>query len=315
MAMNVITDWQDLTAGNRGAAAALGNFDGVHLGHREVIAQAAQAARALDAPLAVITFDPHPRRVFRPADPPFRLTTLAQQSRALEALGVQRLYLLHFDFAMAQMSDRQFAQAVLHEGLGVRHVAVGFDISFGAGRTGSPASMKAYGEGFGFGVSVTPALTMAGGTKVSSSAVREALRDGAPEQAADMLGWPFSIEGVVRRGRQLGRQLGYPTANVALEDYVAPRLGIYATRTRMADGRILPGVSNIGRNPTVGEVEARLETHLFDFDEDIYGEVIETFLIAFLRPEEKFDGLAPLIEQMGRDCIEARRILGIGPAI
>jgi riboflavin kinase / FMN adenylyltransferase len=310
MSMRIVSGWRDLREDDRGAVAALGNFDGVHLGHRQVISAAATAAAALDAPLAVITFDPHPRRVFRPSDPPFRLTTLVQQARALEALGVQRLHLLPFDFAMAQMSDREFATHVLQEGLGVRHVAVGFDISFGAGRTGSPQTMQAYGEALGFGVSVTPALTMPSGAKVSSSAVRDALREGDPGRAAEILGRPFSIEGVVRRGRQLGRQLGFPTANVALEDYVAPKLGIYATRTRMADGRLLDGVSNIGRNPTVGEVEARLETHLFDFDEDIYGEVIETFLIDFLRPEEKFDGLAPLIAQMGRDCIEARRILG-----
>ena len=281
----------------------------VHLGHQSVIGGARDAARALGAPLAVITFDPHPRRVFRPADPPFRLTTLDQQIRVLESLGVERLHLLPFDFSMASMTDREFAQDVLHQGLGIRHVAVGFDISFGAGRSGSPETMKAYGEEFSFGVSVAPALTDHG-VKVSSSAVRDALRAGEPDKAAEILGRPFAIEGVVRRGRQLGRTLGFPTANVALEDYVAPRLGIYATRTRMADGRLLPSVSNIGKNPTVGEVEARLETHIFDFDEDIYGEVIETSLIAYLRPEVKFDGLPALIEQMGLDCIEARRILG-----
>ncbi len=310
MSLRIINQWRDLPASDRGAAAALGNFDGVHLGHQAVIAAAADAARKLGAPLAVITFEPHPRRVFRPADPPFRLTTGSQQARILEGLGVERLHLLPFDFDMASMTDRQFAKDVLHEGLGIRHVAVGFDISFGAGRSGSPDTMRAYGEEFGFGVSVTPAMTMEAGVKISSSAVRDALRAGEPAQAAAILGRPFAIQGIVRRGRQLGRQLGFPTANVALEDYVAPRLGIYATRTRMADGRLLPGVSNIGKNPTVGEVEARLETHLFDFDEDIYGEVIETHLLAYLRPEVKFDGIPALVEQMALDCIEARRILG-----
>lgn len=309
MALKIVTEWRDLAADLRGAAAALGNFDGVHRGHRAVIEQAGQAAASLGAPLAVITFDPHPHKVFRPAEPPFHLTTLHQQVRQLAALGVERLYLLPFDFAMASMSDREFAQDVLHRGLGVRHVAVGFDISFGANRTGTPQSMQAYGQAFGFGVTVAPALTLDDGVKISSSAVREALRNGDPQAAAVMLDRPFALEGVVRRGRQLGRQLGFPTANVALEDYVQPKLGIYATRTLMPDGRLLDGVSNIGRNPTVGEVEARLETHLFDFDEDIYGEVIETQLIAYLRPEVKFDGLPALIEQMGRDCVEARRIL------
>lgn len=311
MSLKVIHGWRDLSEAERGAAAALGNFDGVHLGHAQVIGLAREAAVSLGAPLAVITFDPHPRRVFRPSNPPFRLTTLNQQVRALEALGVERLHLLPFDFAMASMTDRQFADEVLCEGLGVRHVAVGFDISFGSGRTGSPETMKAYGAELGFGVSVAPALTSASGEKISSSQVRAALRDGRPDEAAAVLGRPFAIEGVVRRGRQLGRTLGFPTANVELDDYVAPKLGIYATRTRMADGRVIPGVANIGTNPTVGEVQARLEVHLFDFDEDIYGEVIETSLIAYLRPEVKFDGLPALIEQMGKDCVEARAILGL----
>lgn len=310
MNLKVIHGWRDLPTADRGAAAALGNFDGVHRGHEQVIGQAREAARRLDASLAVITFDPHPRRVFRPSDPPFRLTTPRQQIEALEALGVERLYLLPFDFAMASMTDRQFAAEVLHTGLGVRHVAVGFDISFGSGRTGSPEIMKAYGAEFGFEVSVAPELCGASGVKVSSSEIRAALRDGRPEDAAALLGRPFAIEGVVRRGRQLGRTLGFPTANVALEDYVAPKLGVYVTRTRMADGRVLPGVASIGTNPTVGVVDARLEVHLFDFDEDIYGEVIETELVAYLRPEVKFDGLPALIEQIGRDCRQARTILG-----
>ena len=310
MPLKIVTHWRGLDPADRGAAAALGNFDGVHLGHQHVISAAREAAQAMGVPLAVITFDPHPRRMFRPSDPPFRLTTLDQQASILESLGVERLFLLPFDYAMGSMTDRQFAEDVLHAGLGVRHVAVGFDISFGTGRTGTPKTMQAYGEAFGFSVSITPALTMPDGIKISSSAVREALRDGEPAAAAAILGRPFAIEGIVRRGRQLGRTLGFPTANVALEDYVAPRLGVYASRTRMADGRLLASVSNIGRNPTVGEVEARLETFIFEFDADIYGEIIETQLIAYLRPEVKFDGLPALIEQMGRDCLEARGILG-----
>jgi riboflavin kinase/FMN adenylyltransferase len=309
MTLQIVTGWKGLSERQRGAAAALGNFDGVHLGHAKVIARAREAADRLGAPLAVITFDPHPRRVFRPSDPPFRLTTLRQQVRALEALGVERLHLLPFDFSMASMTDRQFADEVLCQGLGLRHVAVGFDISFGAGRTGSPDTMKAYGEALGFEVSVVPAFTGGTGGKISSSEVRAALRDGRPQDAAAVLGRPFAIEGVVRRGRQLGRTLGFPTANVALDDYVAPKLGIYATRTRMHDGRVIPGVASIGTNPTVGVVDARLEVHLFDFDEDIYGEVIETDLIAYLRPEVKFDGLPALIEQMGKDKAQARAIL------
>lgn len=308
--MKIYCDWRGLTEADKGAAVALGNFDGVHLGHQKVIALAAEAAKRLSAPLGVVTFDPHPRRIFRPTDPPFRLMSLDQQARALAALGVERLYLLPFDFEMANLTDEGFATEVLAKGLGVRHVAVGFDISFGKGRTGSPEAMADYGARLGFGVSTAPALLGPHGEKVSSSEVRDFLRDGDPAGAAQVLGRPFAIEGVVRRGRQLGRTLGYPTANVALEDYVAPRLGVYATRTRLPDGRVLPGVANIGCNPTTGLVDARLEVFLFDFDEDLYGQVIETELVAFLRPEAKFDGLPALIDAIKTDEANARAILG-----
>lgn len=308
MTLKIVQGWKNLDPADRGASVALGNFDGVHLGHQAVIGLAAEAAQGAGCPLGVITFDPHPRRLFHPDEPSFRLMTLDQQARALEALGVSRLYVLNFDFEMASFSDREFAQFVLHEGLGVKHVAVGFDISFGKGRTGSPALMKAYGEAFGFGVSVAEAVGEGEG-KFSSTGVRDALRDGHPEAAAAILGRPFAIEGVVRRGQQLGRQLGFPTANVFMADYVTPRLGVYATRTRLPGGRLLPGVANIGKNPTTGEVETRLEVWIFDFDEDLYGQVIETELVAFLRPEEKFGSIELMVEQIHRDEAQARAIL------
>jgi riboflavin kinase/FMN adenylyltransferase len=309
MRPRIIHGWKHLAPGDRGAAVALGNFDGVHKGHQQVIAGAARAARKVGAPLAVITFDPHPRRLFHPDEPAFRLMTTDQQARALADLGVDLLYVLNFDFEMANFSDRAFAEHVLHEGLGVRHVAVGFDISFGKGRTGSPRAMADYGAELGFSVSVAEAAGE-GAEKYSSTAVRAALRDGHPEAAAAILGRPFAIEGVVRRGQQLGRQLGFPTANVFMVDYVVPRLGVYATRTRLPDGRLVPGVANIGKNPTTGEVETRLEVWLFDFDEDLYGQVIETRLIAFLRPEEKFGSIDLMVEQIRRDEQSARGILG-----
>ncbi len=313
MTPRIIHGWKHLEAADRGAAVALGNFDGVHLGHQAVIAQAAQAARALNAPLGVISFDPHPRRLFQPDEPSFRLMTMEQQGRALGALGVDNFHVLAFDFEMASFTDREFARKVLHEGLGVSHVAVGFDISFGKGRTGSPDLMKAYGEEFGFSVSVAEAVggpESGEGAKYSSTAVRDALRDGRPQDAAAILGRPFAIEGVVRRGQQLGRQLGFPTANVFMADYVTPKLGVYATRTRLPDGRLLNGVANLGNNPTTGEVDTRLEVWIFDFDEDLYGQVIETQLIGFLRPEEKFNGIEAMVEQIYRDEAQARAILG-----
>jgi riboflavin kinase/FMN adenylyltransferase len=310
--MRIITHWKDLPQSDRGACVALGNFDGVHKGHQKVIQLAADAARAQQSPLGVISFEPHPRRLFHTLEPAFRLTTIDQQSRALSELGVDRLYLLAFDYEMAGLSDEDFARCVLHEGLGIRHVAVGFDISFGKGRSGSPAAMTHYGDRYGFGVSVAEAVGE-GVEKYSSTAVRAALRDGLPDRAAAMLGRPFAIEGIVRKGKQLGRQLGIPTANVPLSDYVTPKLGVYATRTRVPDGRWLPGVANIGVNPTTGgEDEARLEVWLFDIDIDLYGEVIETQLISFLRPEQKFESLDLMMEQIHRDEAAARTLLSVG---
>ena len=308
--LRVIKGWKDIPAEDRGAAVAMGNFDGVHRGHQQVIALAAKAAGELGAPLGVITLDPHPRVYFRPDEPAFLLMKPDQQARALEALGVDILYVLPLTPELAQMTDREFAQTVLHEGLGARHVAVGFDNSFGRDRTGSPETMRAYGAQMGFGVSVAAPVEDGSGDKYSSTGVREAMRDGHPERACAILGRPFAIEGAVQRGRQLGRKLGFPTANVALADYVIPKFGVYATRTRLPDGRDIPGVANIGVNPTIeGERVPLLEVWLFDFDEDIYDQVIETDLIAFLRPELKFDGLETMTVQVMKDAKVARDLL------
>lgn len=307
--MRIVHGWKGLEEADKHAAVAFGNFDGVHRGHQRVIAQAAQAAMEQKAPLGVISFEPHPRQIFQPNAPTFRIMKPDQQARALAALGVDVFYVLPFDQEMANLTDRQFAEEVLAKGLGVRHVAVGFDISFGKGRTGSPELMTKYGQEFGFTVSVAEALGD-GEEKFSSTGVRQALRDGRPEEAAAILGRPFAIEGVVEHGRKLGRTLGFPTANVALTDYVVPKYGVYATRTRLPDGREIAGVASIGVNPTIpGEIAARLEVWLFDFDEDIYDQVIETDLIAFLRPELKFDSLEEMTVQIAEDARQARALL------
>jgi riboflavin kinase/FMN adenylyltransferase len=307
--MRIVHDWKGLADSDRGAAVALGNFDGVHRGHQQVIALAAKAAGRLKAPLGVVSFEPHPRRIFQPDAPSFRLMQPDQQARALADLGVDIFYVLPFNPELAQMTDREFVVEVLDRGLGVRDVAVGFDISFGKGRTGSPETMARYGEELGFGVSVAQAVGE-GNAKFSSTSVREVLRDGHPEIAASILGRPFAIEGMVEHGRQLGRTLGFPTANVDLRDYVLPRFGVYATRTRLPDGREIAGVANIGVNPTIdGVIAPRLEVWLFDFDEDIYDQVIETDLVAFLRDEAKFDGLDPMVAQIHADAARARALL------
>jgi riboflavin kinase/FMN adenylyltransferase len=288
----------------------MGSFDGVHRGHQRVIALAAKAAGEAGSPLGVIILDPHPRVYFRPDEPAFRLMKPDQQARALEALGVDVLYVLPLDAELAVMTDREFATRVLHESLGARHVAVGFDHSFGKDRTGSPETMRVYGEELGFEVAVAEPVADGEGEKLSSTAVRDALREGRPQDAAAILGRPFAIEGEVQRGRQLGRKLGFPTANVPLADYVTPRFGVYATRTRLPDGREVPGVANIGINPTVDGVTAPLlEVWLFDFDEDIYDQAIETDLVAFLRPEEKFDNLDLMTVQVMKDAQAARDLL------
>jgi riboflavin kinase / FMN adenylyltransferase len=282
----------------------------VHKGHQAVIALAADAAKALGAPLGVTSFEPHPRRWFDPEAEPFQLMTRRQQAKALEALGADFLYVLPFDAQMAAMSDAEFAREALAEGLGAKHISAGFDVTFGNERSpGDPEALKRYGAALGFSVSIAPKLGDAEVAKYSSSAVRRALKAGQPERAADILGRPFAMEGVVRRGAQLGRKLGFPTANVSAGDYVRPRLGAYATRTRLPDGRLLPGVANFGENPATGLVEPRLEVHLFDFDEDLYDQTIETELIAFLRPEANFENLDALTAQIAEDARRAREAL------
>jgi riboflavin kinase/FMN adenylyltransferase len=309
VSIRVVRDWRNLPDHERGASVALGNFDGVHLGHQRVIAAAGEAARQAGAPLGVVSFEPHPRLFFQPDAEPFRVMTPGQQSRALAALGVDLFYELPFGAEMAGMSDSAFVEDVLVAGLGVRWVAVGFDVTYGKGRTGGPAELKAAGERLGFGVSVVERVDDAGGEKLSSSAVRDALHAGEPEQAAAILGRPFAIEGQVVHGDKRGREIGVPTANVRLGDYVRPKYGIYAVRVRLPDGRMFDGVANLGVRPMFQSPEPLLEAWLFGFDGDLYGQVIETELVAFLRPEMDFDSLEGLKVQIDQDAAAARTVL------
>lgn len=305
----VVRDWRGLAPEHRGAAVAIGAFDGVHRGHQAVIASARAAAARLGAPLAVVSFDPHPRRWFQPDAAPFRLMAPDQMADALGALGVDLLYLLPFDAEMAAMSDAQFAEQVLSQGLGVRHASVGFDFTFGKGRTGSPEALRAYGERLGFTVSVADRLDDADGLKLSSSAVREALKAGDMPRARAILGRPFAIQGEVVHGDKRGRTIGVPTANVALGDYMRPAYGVYATRTRLPDGRLVDGVANLGVRPMFLTETPLLEVWLFDFAEDLYGQVIETELVALLRGEMRFDGLDALKVQIDADAEASREAL------
>lgn len=289
----------------KGCAIALGNFDGVHLGHQAVLAD----ARAHGARLGVATFRPHPRRFFQPDAPPFQLQTPAQRVRALQALGVEEVFEIGFDAALARSSDEEFAARVLHDGLGARHVSVGADFRFGRGRMGDVTSLKALGARLGFGVGAVAPVGEAG-ARYSSTAIRKAIEAGDMETAAAQLSRPWAIEGEVKRGFQRGRGFGFATANLALGDYVRPRLGVYAVRVRVGDAW-RDGVASVGVNPTVGALpEPVLEAHVFAFDAELYGQTIEVALIAFLRDEAHFTDVDALKAQMARDVETAKAALG-----
>lgn len=307
--MRIVRDWRDLPDADRGAAVAVGAFDGVHRGHQAVIAEAGAAAERLGAPLGVVSFEPHPRRWFQPDAAPFRLMTADQMAEALGPLGVDILYLLPFDGEMAGMSDAGFAERVLAQGLGARHAGVGFDFTFGKGRSGSPEALRTYGERLGFTVSVAERIDDPDGLKLSSSAVREALKAGDMDRAAAILGRPFAIRGEVIHGDKRGRAIGVPTANIDLGDYMRPAYGVYAIRARLEDGRTIDGVASLGVRPMYAVERPLLEAWLFDFDGDLYGQALDVQLIAWLRGEEIFDGLDALKAQIERDAAAARAVL------
>jgi riboflavin kinase / FMN adenylyltransferase len=307
MGVRVFHDWRGLPADAQGASIALGNFDGVHLGHARVVA-GAHAGRP-DAPLAVLTFEPHPRELFRADDPPFRLTLPEERAEALAALGVTLLYELRFDREFSLITAEEFVAEVLHRGLGAKHLASGPDFAFGHRRGGDTGFLARRAEALGMGMTVVPPLADAGGP-YSSTRIRRLLQDGYPERAAAELGRPWAIRGPVTQGDQRGRTIGFPTANVPLGRHLEPARGVYAVKVRLADGAVVPGVANIGRRPTVNAgPESRLEVHLFDFAGDLYGQEIAVALHAYLRAERKFGGLDELRAQIALDAAEARRLL------
>jgi riboflavin kinase / FMN adenylyltransferase len=306
--MRIFTNWRDLPPDARGATVALGNFDGVHRGHASLI-RATHAARP-DAPLAVLTFEPHPREVFRPDDPPFRLTLSAERADALAALGVDLLYELPFNHEFSLMTAEAFVADVLHEGLGARHLVSGQDFAFGHRRGGNTSFLASRAEALGMGLTLVPPVTDAQGP-LSSSRIRRALQDGYPERATAELGRPWAIRGIVSHGDKRGRTIGFPTANVPLGRHLEPARGVYAVTTRLSSGTTHKGVSNIGRRPTVNAgTESRLEVNLFDFSGDIYGTEITVALHSYIRPEIKFSGLDALKAQIAADAAEAKRLLG-----
>jgi len=293
----------------RGGIVALGNFDGFHLGHQAVVGRAVAQARALGRPALVATFDPHPVRHFKPDAAPFRLTTLDQRERLFTQAGAAAMVVFAFDAALAGLTAQEFVDERLVRNLGVAGVVTGADFTFGKGRGGNVAVLAALGEARGFACETVGAV-MAGDEPVSSSHIRELLQAGDPAGAARLLTRPFAIAGVVQHGDKVGRSIGYPTANIALGSYLRPAYGIYAVRGHLPDGRVMNGAANIGIRPSFDPPKELLEVYFFDFDEDLYGQLIEVDLIAYLRPEAKFDSLAALTTQMDADCAAARAILG-----
>ncbi|MDB2552085.1 bifunctional riboflavin kinase/FAD synthetase [Paracoccus sp. (in: a-proteobacteria)] len=306
--MQIHHDWVGLPANARGATVAMGNFDGIHLGHRAVI----DAAReALDAPLGVITFEPHPREFFAPDAPPFRLMNSESRANRLARLGVEQLYELPFGPVLAGLSPEAFAREVLVEGLGVGHVTVGADFCFGKKRAGNAATLAELGRHMGFGVTAVP-LVGVKGRDYSSTAIRTALAEGRVREAETMLGHWHRIEGEVVHGDKRGHDFGWPTANMQVENLHLPRLGIYAVLVDVLTGpeRLsCQGVASLGVRPMFGRNAPNLEVHLFDFDGDLYGQHLSVALVDFLRDEARFDSVDALIDQIARDAEDARAIL------
>jgi len=311
--MRIFRHYDDVPAAFRGAVVAIGNFDGVHRGHRALIAEAKVQAEARRSPLAVLSFEPHPQEFFKPSPDCFRLTPLRAKARLLADLGVDALFALNFDGEMARRSPQDFVLNVLVAGLGIGGVVVGHDFEFGQRRAGNLATLSYMGEMEGFTVTAFDTVTAAGDEKISSTLIRQLLRQAQPDEAARLLGHPWAVEARVEHGDARGRTMGFPTANMHLGHCLAPAFGVYAVRVNILEGdRAVArhdGVANFGIRPMYQVNVPLMETHLFDFDGDLYGKYLSVELIAYIRPEAKFPSLDALIAQIAADAAKARGIL------
>jgi riboflavin kinase / FMN adenylyltransferase len=309
--MESFDDWHHVPQSARGTTLALGAFDGLHLGHVAVL-RAAKTARP-DARLAVAAFEPPPKCYFAPPDTlPFRLNTPRLRAERAGDVGADIMFAIGFDAKMAAMTAPDFVRDVLVGGLAPVHVTIGHDFRFGAGRTGDGALLTQMGQELGFGVTIVPPVLDHSGVRYSSTRVREAIRTGHLAMVTTLLGRPWRIEGVVVHGEKRGRTIGFPTANLYLEDQLAPRFGVYAVRVNIVGEKAwYSGVANFGRTPTTGLRAPLMEINIFDFEGDLYGKRLEVGLHAFLRPEMKFDSFPALVAQIGNDANEAKTILSI----
>ena len=296
----------------RGGIMALGNFDGFHLGHQAVVGRAVSRAHREGRPAIIATFDPHPMRLFRPDAPWFRLTTLDQREALFARAGADAMMVFDFTREMAALEAEAFVRLLSHD-MGVAGVVTGHDFTFGKGRSGSVALLKMMGSANGMiAESVAPVMDD-NGEIISSSRIREALRQGDCATATRLLTRPFAIEGRVQHGDKVGRTIGFPTANIDLDHYLRPAYGIYAVRGLLPDGRVLDGAANLGIRPSFDPPKELLEPYFFDFSENLYGQRIEVQMIEFLRPEAKYEGLDALMVQIANDCDHARQILARTP--
>ena len=310
--MRVFRHYTGLPGDSRGAVVVVGNFDGVHRGHQEVISRARGIAHAERLALAVLTFEPHPRSYFQPDAAPFRLTPFRTKARHLEALGVEIIYVLHFDEAFSAITAPRFVAEVLVGGVGARHVVVGYDFRFGHRREGDAGFLTEAARRDGFLLNIVDSVADPEDRVYSSSLIRDLLQRGHPARAAALLGHLWEIEGRVETGDKRGRAIGFPTANVDIAEYLRPAGGVYVARAGIDAGAATvwhDGVANLGTRPTVDGSRLLLEVHLFDFAEDLYGRHLRVALVEHLRPERKFEGLDALKDQIARDCRQARQLL------
>ena len=297
----------------RGGAVAIGNFDGLHPGHAQLIGQARDRALGASCPAGVLTFEPHPKAVFRPDAPPFRLTPWPVKQRLLASLGLDFVVVLTFDRDFASRSAEAFIDLTLVAGLGVSHVVVGYDFCFGRGRTGTGETLIAAGRSKGFGVTRMTAVKGPDGEVYSASRIRHFIAEGDVRTASRLLGRPWEIEGAVEAGDRVGRQLGFPTANLRLGETLHPAFGIYAAQV-LIDGSWRDAAVSIGTRPTVADRGVLLEAHVFDFSGDLYGRIVRVRLIDYLRAEAKFPDLGALKRQIAEDCRVARARLALAAA-
>ena len=292
----------------RGGVVALGNFDGFHRGHQAVVGAAIASGRASGRPVLVASFDPHPVRYFHPDAPPFRLTSLDQRAELFAQAGADAMLVFDFNAILANVSPAEFVTDWLIGRAGATHVVTGQDFTFGKGRAGNVAVLEQLGATHGLTAEAIAPVSDANGP-ISSSRIREALVAGDPEEATRLLTRPYRIQGNVQHGDKLGRTIGFPTANIAMDRYLRPKYGIYAVRGLLPDGRVLDGAANLGIRPTFDPPKELLEAHFFDFAESLYDQCIEVEMIAYIRPEAKFDGIDALTAQMALDCAEAKHML------